>query len=51
MSDATTPVYPTVGQPAPDFNLESDEGHEVSLSALRGKIVILWFYPKDDTPG
>jgi len=37
--------------PAPDFTLTSDAGEEVTLSALRGKPVVLYFYPKDDTPG
>jgi peroxiredoxin Q/BCP len=40
-----------VGQPAPDFTLSSDSGEEVTLSALRGKPVILYWYPRDDTPG
>jgi peroxiredoxin Q/BCP len=39
------------GTPAPDFELESDEGATVRLSDLRGKPVVLYFYPKDDTPG
>jgi peroxiredoxin Q/BCP len=39
------------GAPAPDFELRSDEGETVTLSALRGKPVVLYFYPKDDTPG
>lgn len=39
------------GQPAPDFTLPDQEGKEVSLSSLRGKPVVLYFYPKDDTPG
>jgi peroxiredoxin Q/BCP len=39
------------GAPAPDFKLEDDQGHDVRLSALRGKPVVLYFYPKDDTPG
>src|SRR5579862_7898806 len=39
------------GQPAPDFELTSDAGDTVSLSSLRGKPVVLYFYPKDDTPG
>jgi peroxiredoxin Q/BCP len=40
-----------VGSAAPDFTLASDEGDEVTLSKLRGKRVVLYFYPKDDTPG
>ena len=39
------------GTIAPDFTLEADQGESVTLSRLRGKKVILYFYPKDDTPG
>jgi peroxiredoxin Q/BCP len=39
------------GKPAPDFELTTDSGERVRLSALRGKRVVLYFYPKDDTPG
>jgi peroxiredoxin Q/BCP len=39
------------GKPAPDFALKSDAGETVKLSDLRGKPVVLYFYPKDDTPG
>ncbi|HEY9518285.1 MAG TPA: thioredoxin-dependent thiol peroxidase [Gemmatimonadales bacterium] len=39
------------GAEAPDFSLESDTGETVSLSQLRGKPVVLYFYPRDDTPG
>jgi thioredoxin-dependent peroxiredoxin len=39
------------GTLAPDFELASDEGDRVRLSDLRGKPVVLYFYPKDDTPG
>ena len=39
------------GKPAPDFELESDSGGTVKLSDLRGQPVVLYFYPKDDTPG
>ncbi|HZQ82303.1 MAG TPA: thioredoxin-dependent thiol peroxidase [Gaiellaceae bacterium] len=39
------------GKPAPDFELASDSGDTVKLSDLRGKQVVLYFYPKDDTPG
>ena len=40
-----------VGQIAPDFSLPTDEGNMLSLKDLKGKKVILYFYPKDDTPG
>jgi peroxiredoxin Q/BCP len=39
------------GMKAPDFALTADDGSTVKLSALRGKQVVLYFYPKDDTPG
>jgi peroxiredoxin Q/BCP len=39
------------GLPAPDFTLNSDTGEAVTLSSLKGSRVILYFYPKDDTPG
>jgi len=39
------------GEPAPDFTLVSDTGEPVTLSDFRGKPVVLYFYPKDDTPG
>jgi peroxiredoxin Q/BCP len=39
------------GRPAPDFELESDAGETVKLSDFRGRPVVLYFYPKDDTPG
>jgi peroxiredoxin Q/BCP len=39
------------GRKAPDFVLESSQGGELSLAELRGKTVVLYFYPKDDTPG
>lgn len=41
----------TEGAEAPDFTLESDSGETVSLAQLRGKPVVLYFYPRDDTPG
>jgi peroxiredoxin Q/BCP len=39
------------GAPAPDFTLTSDAGDPLTLSDLRGRPVVLYFYPKDDTPG
>jgi peroxiredoxin Q/BCP len=42
---------PTVGQPAPAFKLQDQEGKWRSLSDYQGKWVALYFYPKDDTPG
>ena len=39
------------GKAAPKFTLASSEGGEVSLEDLKGKTVVLYFYPKDDTPG
>jgi thioredoxin-dependent peroxiredoxin len=40
-----------VGDTAPDFTLLTHEGQPLSLSSLRGHKVLLWFYPKADTPG
>ena len=40
-----------IGDQAPDFTMATDGGGEVSLVGLKGKSVILYFYPKDDTPG
>jgi peroxiredoxin Q/BCP len=39
------------GELAPDFTLRSDSDEDVTLSSLRGRPVVLYFYPKDDTPG
>jgi peroxiredoxin Q/BCP len=39
------------GKPAPEFELQSDAGETVDLAGLRGRPVVLYFYPKDDTPG
>ncbi len=44
-------AMPAIGEPAPDFSLRSDDGRTISLKELRGKKVVLYFYPKDDTPG
>lgn len=41
----------TEGTIAPDFRLQADDGREISLSDYRGKKVVLYFYPKDNTPG
>ena len=49
MADTETKLK--VGEPAPDFTLNSDAGTPVQLSDLHGKRVIIYFYPKDDTPG
>lgn len=42
---------PSLGEPVPDFTLPATGDQEISLSALRGKHVVLYFYPKDSTPG
>jgi thioredoxin-dependent peroxiredoxin len=42
---------PDVGDAAPDFELQNQDGETVKLSDLRGKTVVLYFYPKADTPG
>lgn len=42
---------PAIGEPAPDFTLPADDGSTVTLSALRGEWVVLYFYPKASTPG
>jgi peroxiredoxin Q/BCP len=39
------------GDPAPDFEVSDHLGHAVRLRELRGKRVVLWFFPKADTPG
>lgn len=51
MTAETTDGIPAAGTPAPDFTLPASDGSAVTLSALRGQWVVLYFYPKDDTPG
>jgi peroxiredoxin Q/BCP len=41
----------TIGSPAPAFTLPATDGQEISLDNLRGRKVVLYFYPKDDTSG
>lgn len=48
MSD---PIGPQVGETAPDFTLPRDGGMDVSLSSYLGQKVVVYFYPRDDTPG
>jgi thioredoxin-dependent peroxiredoxin len=43
--------WPEVGDKAPDFTLPADDGTKVKLSSLRGRPVVLYFYPRDMTPG
>lgn len=42
---------PKTGDLAPDFTASDHLGNEISLAKLRGKTVVLWFFPKADTPG
>jgi peroxiredoxin Q/BCP len=44
-------MYLSVGEKAPDFNLLDQENRTVSLESFQGQHVLLYFYPKDDTPG
>jgi peroxiredoxin Q/BCP len=44
-------VIPAVGKPAPEFTAKTDADQVLELSSVRGKIVVLFFYPKDDTSG
>lgn len=52
MADLSPPKnpLPRKGKPAPDFTLLTDTGEPLTLSSLRGKPVVLFFYPKDNTP-
>ena len=40
-----------IGAPAPDFTLPNQDGFDISLSSFKGSRVVIYFYPKDDTPG
>ncbi len=51
MTDAGKDAGIQVGQPAPSFSTQADDGRVVTLESLRGRSVVLYFYPKDDTPG
>lgn len=53
MSKATQPTQPglQVGDKAPEFSVQNDQGQTITLAGLKGKKVVLYFYPKDDTPG
>jgi peroxiredoxin Q/BCP len=51
LASSTAAASPVEGEIAPDFVLPSSSGEDVRLSDLRGKNVVLYFYPKDDTPG
>lgn len=44
-------TIPGAGQTAPDFSATTDADKKLKLSSLRGQVVVLFFYPKDDTPG
>ncbi len=48
---ALPPAGPKVGDPAPDFDLPDEKGQRHTLAQYRGRTVVLYFYPKDDTPG
>ena len=50
-STLTPEIVPAIGSLAPDFVLPADDNNTVRLSDLRGQRVVLYFYPKDDTPG
>jgi peroxiredoxin Q/BCP len=45
------PSQPKVGSPAPSFSLPADSGEDVTLAGQKGKWVVLYFYPRDNTPG
>lgn len=47
----TAPVAPKEGDPAPPLTLTTDSGEALNLASLKGKTVVLYFYPRADTPG
>jgi len=51
VSATSMTTMPAVGQAAPDFTLPSTTGKDVTLSQFKGKTIVLYFYPKDETPG
>jgi peroxiredoxin Q/BCP len=51
MTDATAPAMPAEGELAPDFTLPDDTATERTLADRRGEWTVIYFYPKDDTPG
>jgi thioredoxin-dependent peroxiredoxin len=51
VAHADDQTVPTIGSTAPDFTLDSQEGKPISLHDFKGKWVVLYFYPKDQTPG
>lgn len=51
LAEASSGFKVAEGQIAPDFSLKDQEGQAVQLSSLKGQWVVLYFYPKDDTPG
>lgn len=51
MTETSATHVPQPGEEAPEFELPDADGNQVSLAGLRGKTVVLYFYPKDDTPG
>jgi peroxiredoxin Q/BCP len=47
----TGPTLPALGKPAPAFTALTDDKKKIRLADYRGRWVVLYFYPKDDTPG
>jgi thioredoxin-dependent peroxiredoxin len=51
LSGSETLMSININHKAPDFTLQDENGNEISLKSLRGKVVVLYFYPRADTPG